>query len=174
MSEVEPHYASVPPDQLPHLPRHPIRVVIDNLRSAYNVGSVFRTSDAAAVEHLYLCGVSPHPPNDKLDKTALGAFDYVPWSYHRQAEEVVRELHRQGLAVVAVENTPDAVSYCRFHWPRPSVLVLGHEVEGISREVLAMCDHRVLIPVQGLKRTLNVATAYGIVLFEILRQWEAL
>lgn len=174
MSALEPHYGQIPPDELPRLPRTPVRIVLDNIRSAYNVGSMFRTSDAAAVEHLYLCGVSPHPPNEKLEKTALGAFDYVPWSYHPEPLEAVADARRRGCSIVAAENTSDSLTYCRFEWPQPVALVVGHEVEGISPEVLAACDHSVSIPVLGYKRTLNVACAFSIVLFEILRQWEAL
>lgn len=174
MSILEPHYAGVPPDQLPSLERNPIHVVLDNFRSAFNVGSAFRTSDAGAIQHLYLCGLCAHPPNPKLEKTALGAFDYVPWTYHHNTLEAVESLSARGVPVIAVENTADAVVYSEFVWPKPVALVLGHEVEGIDRQVLDLCHGRVSIPVLGYKRTINVATAYGVILFEILRQWGRL
>lgn len=173
MSILEPHYAGIPPDQLPTIERNPIHVVLDNFRSAFNVGSAFRTSDAGAIEHLYLCGLCAHPPNPKLEKTALGAFDYVAWTYHPTTTEVLETL-RPRLPVVAVENTSDAVVYTEFDWPTPVALVLGHEVEGIDPQVLQLCHHKVSIPVLGYKRTINVATAYGVILFEILRQWGRL
>ncbi|MBI3925625.1 MAG: TrmH family RNA methyltransferase [Armatimonadetes bacterium] len=174
MEILEPYYAGIPAELLPDLQRFPIRVVLDNLRSAYNVGSIFRTSDAGAIEHIHLCGLTAHPPNPKLEKTALGAFEYVPWTYHEQTAGTLAALRDEGLAVIGVENAPGAEVYCAFAWPRPVVLVVGNEVEGVAPEVLSLCDHRVAIPVLGYKRTLNVATAFGIVLFEVLRQWGAL
>ena len=145
-------------------------MVLDNLRSAFNVGSIFRTSDAAAVEHLHLCGVSPYPPNPKLLKTALGAHDYVPWSHHRSCLETVQELDRRGYQLVALENNPQAVCYADFCWSGKTALVVGHEVEGIDHRVLAKTKHQVYIPVLGFKRTLNVANSYSLVIYEILRQ----
>ncbi len=169
---LEPHYAGVSPEFLPQLNRNPIHVVLDNIRSAFNVGSAFRTSDAACVDHLHLCGLCAHPPNPKLEKTALGAFDYVPWTYYEKVDQAVERLVSLEIPLVAVENTPDAQIYTQFDWPRPVAVVFGHEVEGISPTVLARCSHRVIIPVLGFKRTLNVATAFGIVLYEVLRQWN--
>lgn len=154
--------------------RQPLHVVLDNLRSAFNVGSIFRTSDAGGVEHLYLCGVTAHPPHEKLAKTALGATETVPWSYHRSTARAVTEIRRRGIPVVALENLAGTLSHLEFSWPRPVGLVLGHEVEGVAPEVLGLCDHTVHIPMLGRKKSLNVATAYGIVLYEVLRQWGAL
>lgn len=170
MTPIEPFYAGVEPELLPHLPRTPVRVVLDNLRSAFNVGSIFRTSDAAAVEHLHLCGLSAHPPNPKVLKTALGAQDYVPWSHHRDSLELVQELAREGYSVVALENSPEATTYTEFCWPDRVALIVGHEVEGIRPELLACAKQHVQIPVLGFKRTLNVANSYSIVIYEILRQ----
>ncbi len=170
---LEPHYAGISSELLPEIERVPLRVVLDNIRSAYNVGAIFRTSDAAALEHIHLCGVTAHPPSPKLQKTALGAFDYVPWSYHPDTSEALDELVRTEYTIVALENTPDAELYYRFTWPKRSVLILGNEVEGISPQALSLSTHKVVIPVLGYKRTLNVATAFGIVVFEILRQWNA-
>jgi len=171
---LEPHYRMVPPSRLPDRPRNPLHIVLDNLRSAFNVGSIFRTADAGAVAKLHLCGYTAAPPNAKLAKTALGAFDYVPWQHDADAAAAVAGLRARGIPVYAVETAPDAVSCYAMDWPRPAALVFGNEVTGIQPHVLAACDGAVRIPMQGHKNTLNVATAFGIVLFEVLRSWHAL
>jgi len=171
MNELEPHYRMVPPEQLPKVPRNPVHVVLDNLRSAFNVGSIFRTADAGAVQHLHLCGMTAYPPNLKLAKTALGAVDYVPWTHYERSVEAVEGLRGEGVPVVAVEVTDGAVPHVAFDWPRPVAMVLGHEVNGVAPEVLDRCDGVVCIPMRGLKNSINVATAFGVVLYEILRKW---
>jgi tRNA G18 (ribose-2'-O)-methylase SpoU len=170
---LEPHYARLAADALPALPRNPVHVVLDNLRSAYNVGSMFRTGDGAAVEHIHLCGMSAHPPHKKLEKTALGAFDYVPWTYHERTRDCLDALRARGIPIVAVEVTPDAVDYTRFDWPRPVAVVFGHEVHGINERTLAACDAVVKIPMRGHKNSMNVATAFGVILYGILQHWDA-
>jgi tRNA G18 (ribose-2'-O)-methylase SpoU len=171
--QLEPYYAGLTPERHPALERNPIHVVLDNLRSAFNVGSIFRTSDAGAVEHVHLCGMSAYPPNEKLAKTALGAFDYVPWTYHRDTVQAVQGLQGAGVPVVAIEVVDDAHSLYGFEWSKPTAIVFGHEVRGIRPEVLRICDARVQIPMHGFKNTINVATAFGIVMYEILRSWKA-
>lgn len=170
---LEPHYRMVLPGDLPRIPRNPVHVVLDNIRSAFNVGSIFRTADAGAVEHLHLCGMTAYPPNLKLSKTALGAMDYVPWTHHLRTDETLDWLGSQGIPCYAVEATGEAVSHTAVDWPQPVAIVFGNEVTGIAPEVLSRCAKTVRIPMRGHKNTLNVATAFGIVLFEILRQWKA-
>jgi 23S rRNA (guanosine2251-2'-O)-methyltransferase len=171
--QLEPYYAGLPHDLRPDVPRNPVHIVLDNLRSAFNVGSIFRTSDAGAVGHIHLCGMTAYPPNDKLAKTALGAFDYVPWTYYRDTVQAVERLRAEGIPVVAAEVGDDAQSLYSFSWPRPVAVVFGHEVRGIRPEVLQRCDAKVCIPMHGYKNTINVATAFGIVLYEVLRAWQA-
>lgn len=173
MSEREPHYAGLPHTDLPDLPRNPVHIVLDNIRSAYNVGSIFRTCDAGAVEHIHLCGMSAHPPHRKLDKTALGAQDYVPWTYYERAKDAVDALRAQGVPVVAAEVTDDAVSMFDYAWPQPVALVFGNEVNGVSDSVLRRVDAVVQIPMNGYKNSINVATAFGILLYHVLAQWRA-
>ncbi len=156
------------------VPRNPVHVVLDNLRSAFNVGSIFRTSDAGLVEHIHLCGMTAYPPNEKLEKTALGALDYVPWTYHRSTFDALAVLQTRSIPVVAVEVVEGAASLYEFPWPRPAAIVFGHEIRGIRPEVLAECDAVVQIPMYGHKNTINVATAFGVVLYEILRTWGVL
>ncbi|HIJ66403.1 MAG TPA: TrmH family RNA methyltransferase [Candidatus Hydrogenedentes bacterium] len=164
----------IPRDELAAVPRNPVHVVLDNLRSAFNVGSIFRTSDAGAVAHAHLCGMTARPPNLKLQKTALGAFDYVPWTYYETTAEALARLRDEDIPVVAIEAVEGAVSHIAFHWPRPVAIVFGHEVRGIGADVLERVDAIVGIPMAGYKNSLNVATAFGIILYEILRQWGAL
>ena len=174
MSTLEPHFAQVPAEDLPPIPRNPVHIVLDNLRSAYNVGSIFRTADAGAAAHIHLCGMCAHPPNHKLAKTALGAYDYVPWTYHRRTIDCVLALKAEGMPLVALEVTPDAIPMPQFTWPQPVAIIFGNEVTGVSEEVLAACDAVVQIPMHGHKNTINVATAFGVVLYGILARWDAL
>lgn len=174
MSRLEPYYEKMHPAEIPPIHRNDVHVILDNLRSAFNVGSIFRTADAGAVAHMHLTGMTAHPPHKKLEKTALGAFAYVPWTYHERTTRAIDTLHDQGMPVVAIEVTPDAKPHHGFAWPQPVGIVLGNEVTGINEKILGRCDHVVQIPMGGHKNTINVATAFGIVLFEILRQWGAL
>lgn len=174
MSPLEPYYEKKHPAELPPITRHPVHVVLDNLRSAFNVGSIFRTADAGAVEHIYLTGMTAHPPHKKLEKTALGAFEYVPWTYFERTTRAIDALHEQHIPVIAVETVEGAPSHVEFDWPRPVAIVFGNEVTGINEKILGRCDGAVQIPMGGYKNTINVATAFGIVLFEILRRWNAL
>lgn len=174
MASQEPHYAGIPPAQLAKLTRNPFHAVLDNLRSAYNVGSIFRTCDAAAVEHIHLCGMSAHPPHRKIEKTSLGAFEYVPWTYYERTADALEALRGRGIPVVAVEVVPGAVSHTAFPWPRPVAAVFGNEVTGIKEKILARCDAAVCIPMAGFKNSINVATAFGVIAYEVLRQWGRL
>lgn len=154
-------------------PRFPIRVVLDNLRSAFNVGSIIRTSDAARVMHVHLCGITASPPHVQLARTALGATRFVPWTRHDDTLDAVRALKADGVAIVALETTASAASYLEADYRFPMALVLGHEVRGVDTRVLAACDQVITIPMWGVKNSLNVATAFGIVTFEILRRLHA-
>lgn len=173
MSELEPHYRMVMPRDLPPVERNPVHVVLDNIRSAFNVGSIFRTADAGAVAHMHLCGMTAYPPNLKLQKTALGAYDYVPWTHYATTAQAVSGLRAGGVPVAAVEVAEGAVDHTVFAWPRPVAILFGHEVRGVGPEVLDMCEARVRIPMKGHKNSINVATAFGVVLYEVLRRWGA-
>lgn len=171
---LEPHYRMVPVERLGPIPRNPIHGVLDNIRSAFNTGSIFRTADAGAVERLHLCGMTARPPNLKLAKTALGAADYVPWTYYERTSDALDALEGQGVPLVAVEVAVGAVPHTRFAWPKPVAIVFGNEVTGIGPEVRARAHATVSIPMHGFKNSINVATAFGIVLFEVLRHWRAI
>lgn len=173
MHDPEPYYGGPPMEERVSVVRHPVHVVLDNLRSAYNVGSVFRTSDAGGVEHLHLCGMCAHPPHKKLDKTALGASDYVPWSYYERTVDALDALGDRGVHRVAIETTHDGISLMDYTFPKPCAIVFGNEVDGIRDRVMRHCDATVYIPMHGYKNSINVATAFGIVLYELLRKWDA-
>ena len=152
-----------------------IVVVLDNIRSLYNTGSILRTADASGVERVVLCGITPRPDQGSrqrraIAKTALGAENSVPWEYKPDAHAALRSLTAEGYQTVAVEISPLAVNL--FEWtPRwPVCLVFGHEVEGVSSDLAAHVETTIRIPMLGQKRSLNVATAAGVVLYELLRR----
>lgn len=144
------------------LRRLPLLVLVDNLRSMWNVGSIFRTADACGVRQIMLTGISPCPPRAEISKTALGAEEAVAWSYHADAVEALREARRRGYRPVALENSDTAVPVDDLAWAERVCLVIGNEVAGVSSALLELCDAQVRIPMLGVKNTLNVAVAFGI------------
>lgn len=150
----------------------PVAVLLDNVRSLYNVGAFFRTLEAAGGAHLYLAGITAVPPHPRLAKTALGAEAAVGWSRIDDVEALIGDLRRGGATVAAVETSTPAIDL--FEWrPRfPVCLAFGHEVDGLPRRVVEACDVTVRIPMLGRKRSLNVATAGGIAVFELLRKYR--
>lgn len=149
----------------PALP--PVYALLDGIRSAWNVGSMFRTADAAGLAGLYLCGVTPTPPRPDLEKTALGASLTVPWTYWDDSGAAVRHLQARGIQVVALELLPDAMPYDRFPYRPPVCFVVGHEVRGVRPEVLAVADGAVAIPMWGAKHSLNVAVSFGVMAYGV-------
>jgi tRNA G18 (ribose-2'-O)-methylase SpoU len=149
-------------------------VLLENVRSLYNVGAFFRTADAVALEKLYLTGITGYPPQNMISKTALGAEDTVPWRHARETAAVVLELRAAGYEVAAIETSLHAVDL--FDWqPRFPVCVLfGHETDGLTPAVSELADTHVRIPMLGHKHSLNVASAGAVVLYELLRKYRAL
>jgi len=158
------------PAMFQKIPRNPVFVILDNIRSAFNVGSIFRTADGVLVSKLYLCGITAHPPHPKLEKTALGVLPFVPWEYRESTEEAISEMQAQGIRVVALETTDQSRCIWEYRFSVPICLVLGNEVTGLSESVLSMADEVVEIPVMGYKNSINVAVAFGIAVAEIQRQ----
>jgi tRNA G18 (ribose-2'-O)-methylase SpoU len=156
------------------LNRIPFVAVLDNLRSLHNVGSIFRTADAAGVGKLYLCGMTGTPPRNEIRKAALGAEEHVGWEYFRQTSEAIDRLKREGYFVLALENTATSVDYRQASYQFPLALVIGHEYNGISPEILARCDAAIFLPMRGVKVSLNVAVAFGIAAYEIVSRLEAI
>jgi 23S rRNA (guanosine2251-2'-O)-methyltransferase len=151
----------------------PVSVVLENIRSLWNVGSIFRTSDAAGVEEVILAGYTGRPPRDEIAKTALGAEKVVPWREAATALDAVDELRRQGRLVVALEKTDASVPLAEAELRFPCALVLGNEVAGLTDEVLRAADLVCHLPMHGLKSSLNVAVAAGVALYEIRRAADA-
>ncbi len=154
--------------------RLPVSILLDQVRSLYNVGAFFRIADAAGLSRLYLLGITGHPPNRALAKTALGAQETVCWEHHWDLTPVLKRLREEGCEIAAVETSLRSVDL--FEWqPRfPLCVVFGHEVEGIRRELREQCDVHVRIPMLGRKHSLNVAVAGGIVAYELLRKYREL
>src|SRR6185437_8752415 len=150
----------------------PVCVLLENVRSLYNVGSFFRTGDAVGLERLYLTGITGYPPQKMITKTALGAEETVPWERCGDARERILDLRGRGYEIAAIETSVHAVDL--FEWqPRfPVCVVFGHETDGLTAEVGALADTHVRIPMLGRKHSLNVATAGGVVLYELLRKYR--
>jgi len=156
-------------------PTTALAVLVDNVRSTFNVGSIFRTADGVGVQQLYLCGITPTPHHPKLGKTALGAEQSVAWSQHKNAVDLAAMLQAAGARLVALEDSPTAHSLFSANLAAgagPVVLIVGNEVTGVDPGLLALCDTILAIPMEGVKRSLNVATAFGIAIYEIKRQLE--
>lgn len=163
------------PEQVSALPKHPIRLVIHNVRSIRNVGSIFRTSDGARIEHVHLTGFTGTPEHKDLHKTALGAQDAVSWSKHETALPLLDDLRENGYTIAVLEQTdesqpPDQVSPDAY----PLCLVIGNEVRGIDEDVVEVADLGLEIPQFGTKISLNVSVAYGIAIYDLIRRYRTL
>lgn len=152
-----------------NLERLPFVAVVDNVRSLWNVGSIFRTADACGLRHLALAGITGCPPRPEIAKTALGAEDVVAWSYHADAVRAIAGFVAQGFTAVALESSPRAVSLDAVTWPPRTCLVIGNEVAGVAAPAVAACSLHAQIPMQGLKDSLNVAVAFGIAAYAASR-----
>ena len=149
---------------------HEIVVVLDNIRSALNVGAIFRTCDGAGVNKLYLCGITPYPPHNRIPKTALGAIEFVDWERVESTIAVINELKSSGYQIISVEQTTDSILYTKPSYQLPTALIFGHEITGIDPQIIAASDQVVELPMYGQKNSLNVATTVGIVTYAIRNQ----
>jgi 23S rRNA (guanosine2251-2'-O)-methyltransferase len=154
--------------------KHPVRVVLSNVRSLNNIGSVFRTCDAFLLEGIILCGITATPPHREINKTALGATESVVWEYMEDTADTVRKLHGKGYLVYAVEQTRNSCMLHEFSPDRDAryALVFGHEINGVDQEVIDLCDGILEIPQHGTKHSLNIAVSAGIVLWEFFRRYQ--
>lgn len=158
----------------------PIIIVLDNIRSAYNVGSVFRTADAFPVQAIYLCGISCYPPHKEITKTALGAENTVAWKYFKTTADAIKEIKESGYKIYAVEQAEESIMLNKTSPLRPSpsgaglgrgiALIFGHEVNGVQQEIIDLCDGCIEIPQGGTKHSLNIAVSAGVVLWEFFRK----
>ena len=160
-------------DEFKESEKMPLVVVLDDVRSMYNVGSVFRTSDAFRVAAIHLCGITAQPPHAEIHKTALGAEDSVEWEYFSSAKDSVRALQEQGFKVFAVEQAEGSTMLQNLSLGNDKgkyAIVMGNEVKGVNQEVVDMCDGCIEIPQFGTKHSLNVSTTAGIVIWEFAKK----
>jgi tRNA G18 (ribose-2'-O)-methylase SpoU len=151
----------------------PVYVILNSIRSNYNVGSIFRTSDGAMIEKLYLCGYTPTPPKKEVLKTALGSTESVRWEYAHDPKEIIMRLKKEGVKICALELTETSIPY--YYLDKnifPFALIIGNEISGVSQELLNLCDFSIEIPQFGIKQSLNVAVAYGITIFELRKLFD--
>ena len=160
-------------DTLHKVKKLPVYVVLNSIRSTYNVGSIFRTSDGAMIEKLYLCGYTPHPPKKEILKTALGSTESVSWEYVKDPREIVLKLKSEGVRICALELTSRSRPYYEVTpGDFPLCVLIGNEITGVSQELIDLCDFSIEIPQYGIKQSLNVAVAYGISIFELRKVFD--
>lgn len=154
--------------------KYPVIVILDNVRSLNNIGSVFRTCDAFLMEGLYLCGITATPPHREINKTALGATESVHWEYFADTLSAVRSLKNKGYRVIAVEQTVKSIPLHEFKYDKTAkyALIFGHEIKGVEQEVVNLCDASIEIPQHGTKHSINIAVSAGIVLWEFFRFYQ--
>ena len=152
----------------------PVVVVLDNVRSAQNVGSFFRTADAFGIDHIALCGISSTPPNREIHKTALGSEQSVAWSYYDTTLECVAKLRAEGYRIIAIEQIEGSTMLNNFHAERDTkyALIFGNEVEGVDQAVVDVVDGAIEIPQVGIKHSLNVSVSAGVLMWEMFRQLD--
>jgi 23S rRNA (guanosine2251-2'-O)-methyltransferase len=167
-----PFQATIAAEPYAHLDKLPVSILLDNVRSMYNVGSFFRTADAAGVEKLFLGGIAAYPPKSGIHKTALGAEERVPWEHSWHPVGFARRLRENGFELAAIETSVHAVDLFDWQPSFPVCVVFGHEVDGVQPGLLEQCDRHIRIPMLGHKHSLNVATAGGVVVYELLRKYR--
>ena len=162
------------PDMAISAKKHPIILIIDSVRSAYNIGSIFRSADSAGIEKIILCGYCPVPPREDISKTALDADSTVVWEYVKECRDAIKLCKEAGYRVYAVELTDSGIAYDALKASDyPLALVLGNEVSGIDDDCISACDGAIEIPMYGVKHSLNVAVAAGIIIYEAVRIYHA-
>ena len=159
-------------EQYQQVDKLPFIVVLDNVRSLNNIGSVFRTSDAFLVEEIYLCGITATPPHPDIHKTALGAEESVKWSYYADTIEAVDKLHSLGYIVYSIEQVKDSISLdaLQLNKSQKYAVILGNEVKGVQQEVVDKCDKCIEIPQFGTKHSLNVSVTAGLIIWDFFKQ----
>ncbi len=160
------------PEEVRRSEKTPLIIVLDNVRSQSNVGSIFRTADAFLIEAIYLCGITGKPPSGEIQKTALGATESVEWKYFHDTCEAVQQLHVAGYNIVGVEQAEGSVQLQDFRPVKDNkyALIFGHEVNGVDQKVLELCDQCIEIPQFGMKHSFNIAVSVGIVMWELNRK----
>jgi 23S rRNA (guanosine2251-2'-O)-methyltransferase len=157
-------------DQFKESEKIPVVVILENIRSAYNVGSVFRTADAFLLQSVYLCGYTAFPPHKEIRKTALGAEESVSWKHFKDVTEAINELKKDGYNVFAVEQAEQSISLNEFKNQGKTAVIFGNEVSGVEQSTIALTDGCIEIPQLGMKHSLNIAVAAGVVLWDLVKE----
>lgn len=161
-------------DNLHEVEKLPVVVILDSIRSSYNVGSIFRTSDGAMIEKLVVCGYTPYPPKKEVLKTALGSQESVRWEYIENPVDAVKKYKEMGYKICALEQTDKSREhYSLAKSDFPLCLIIGNEITGVNQELIDLCDFSIEIPQYGIKQSLNVAVAYGVAIFEMRRVFDS-
>ena len=150
----------------------PLYLILNDLRSAFNVGSIFRSAECFGVSQIYLCGYTPTPQNKKVQKTAMGTDEYVKWSSHPSIKQVITELKKDGFTIYALETTIHSIDISKTEFKKKCALILGNEALGISEETLKLADKIIQIPLSGWKNSLNVGVCTAVCCYEIRKQWK--
>ena len=154
------------------IPRIPISILVENVRSVHNVGSIFRSADGFGAEKIYLTGYTAHPPRKDLHKTALGAEDAVPWEYYENPLDAAEVIKKQGIPLILIEQAKESKSIYEIDWEFPLCFIVGNEVNGVSEELSNMVNIHVELPMRGVKQSLNVSVAAGVVGYEFSRYYS--
>ena len=164
----------VTPSQYREQSKIPLAVVLDNIRSMHNVGSIFRTADAFAVEKIYLCGITATPPHKEIEKTALGATGTVKWQYFKSTKDAIDYCKNLNFKIFGVEQAEKSMALNDFECNEKMALVFGNEVYGVEQDIIDVCDGVIEIPQEGTKHSLNISVTVGIVLWEMVRSGKSL
>lgn len=158
-------------EEVKNIKKFPIYTALDNIRSLYNVGSIFRTADAVRLKKLYLTGITGPPPRKEIDKTALGAVESVPWEYEEDILLLIQRLKVQNIQIVVLEHTSASIPYFEMQYKFPTCIILGNEVFGVQEKIVEIADASIDIPMHGTKQSLNVTVAYGVVIYDLLLKY---
>ena len=159
-------------NEVKFIPRLPISILVENIRSVHNVGSIFRSADGFGAEKIYLSGYTAHPPREDLHKTALGAEDAVPWEYFKNPLDAAEVIKKQGIPLILIEQTKQSKSMYEIDWEFPLCFIVGNEVSGVSEDLSNMANIHVELPMRGVKQSLNVSVAAGVVGYEFARYYS--
>lgn len=157
-------------DQFKNSEKLPVIIILENVRSAYNVGSVFRTADAFLLQSIYLCGYTAFPPHKEIRKTALGAEESVSWKQFKDINEAIKEVKDEGYRVFAVEQAENSIPLNDFKHSGKTAVIFGNEVSGVEQSTIALTDGCIEIPQLGMKHSLNIAVAAGVVLWDLVKE----
>ena len=156
-------------EEVKFIPKVPISILVEDVRSVHNVGSIFRTADSFGAEKIYLTGYTAHPPRADLHKTALGAEEAVSWEYYENPIDIAKDIKKQGICLALIEQTNQSKSIYAIDWKPPVCFIVGNEVTGVSQELSDLADIHVELPMRGIKQSLNVSVAVGIIGYELSR-----